>query len=556
VWFSPVHENQFMYFCYVDESGTGGRLRSLDSPDAPLLSVVGVTVEEGQLTDLTRRLLLLKRTFFPHHCPPDEPLHTLISREIKGSHLRAAFKVGNKAPKGSTRGRRAHTQHDRSRAYALFFDTLLNDLAEFECRIFGMVWIKSVDADPPQWDAYDASMHHILRTFNAFLEERDDVGCVVPDPRSGIQNVKLALEFFRTKFSRRRGDPYARVKEIPVFGNSKWHAGVQIADFVCSGLIAPIAAYAYCYGYVRNETHFDRGFERLRKRYGIRLRRLQYRYRDASDQWAGGLEVNDELANRPADLLFEDRIHLVRETHGDMPDEIPDLFFAVLRTATEGMTKVLSLGCGDATWITKISTKGALIVGCERSSRLVTRTAHVSGVAHVNASANDLPFRRASFDGVIVLSAAFWLRDAHAFGEIERVLRPGGAVLVVDERDGRHFGSYKLTLQEFIPPEQTEVLARLSKSFEPRVILETLRLRDIRTNESEVQEPMDRDQAIAYVERTAEWERVPHSRKERAREYLLNWFSEHAAGNYLQRDVQILTAVGLKPLLVETDGGC
>ena len=95
-----------------------------------------------------------------------------------------------------------------------------------------------------------------------------------------------------------RAENYERLVELPTFGHSDNHAGLQICDIVCSGLLYPIACYAYCTGHVNN-VHVQSGASRLRRRYGQQLKELQHRYYDVEEgRHVGGVVVSDYLNQR------------------------------------------------------------------------------------------------------------------------------------------------------------------------------------------------------------------------------------------------------------------
>ena len=48
------------------------------------------------------------------------------------------------------------------------------------------------------------------------------------------------------------GDQYPHVLEMPTYGHSENHVGLQLADVICSALLFPMAVSAYCVGTVTN----------------------------------------------------------------------------------------------------------------------------------------------------------------------------------------------------------------------------------------------------------------------------------------------------------------
>jgi hypothetical protein len=90
---------------------------------------------------------------------------------------------------------------------------------------------------------------------------------------------------------------------MPTFGNSDNHAGIQVADILCSALLFPIAALSYCLGHVHN-LHVHPEYARLKQRYGPRLLQRQFRYQDGTGRWQGGITVSDGIAHRNSVLMF------------------------------------------------------------------------------------------------------------------------------------------------------------------------------------------------------------------------------------------------------------
>ena len=120
--------------------------------------------------------------------------------------------------------------------------------------------------------------------------------------RSKSKNLRVSHSIFTQKFSATPN--YERLVELPTFGHSDNHAGLQICDIVCSGLLYPIACYAYCAGHVNN-VHVQSGASRLRTRYGRQLKELQHRYYDVEKRrHVGGVVVSDYLDQRSGALMF------------------------------------------------------------------------------------------------------------------------------------------------------------------------------------------------------------------------------------------------------------
>jgi SAM-dependent methyltransferase len=95
--------------------------------------------------------------------------------------------------------------------------------------------------------------------------------------------------------------------------------------------------------------------------------------------------------------------------------------------------RILDLGCGKGRFATALCQRGASVVGLDVSAAMLDQA---TGIERVRASARRLPFVPASFDGVIAVEVFEHLArqslDA-VCGEVRRVLRPGGTLVIVDK---------------------------------------------------------------------------------------------------------------------------
>lgn len=121
---------------------------------------------------------------------------------------------------------------------------------------------------------------------------------------------------------------------------------------------------------------------------------------------------------------------------GTLYDYAPDAF-SELAALADPAAPALDIGCGDGALIRGL--RAALVVGCDISPRCA-RLAARRGVRAVVADATaGLPFRDGSFATVYCIGVAHHAGPGRAemFGEMDRVLRPGG-VAVLAEPDARN----------------------------------------------------------------------------------------------------------------------
>lgn len=276
-----------MRICYVDESGCTGTVSTAGSTIQPVFIPSGVVFEQAQLDALTLEFLGIKKKFFPGLLGTQSHFLDSILPEIKGAEIRRQV---------------CSSSHRKHRHAIGFLDRLIQLLETYDAKIIGRVWVKGIGIPINGRALYTSSIQAICSYFQSFLESVNDTGLVIADSRSKPQNAAVSHSIFTKKFTT-RGDSYKRILEMPTYGHSENHAGIQIADLVCSAFLFPLATYTYCTGYI-SSVHVQSGYSILKSRYGARLRQLQYRFRDNNGYMRGGITVCDNLGQRSSGLLF------------------------------------------------------------------------------------------------------------------------------------------------------------------------------------------------------------------------------------------------------------
>ena len=244
-------------------------------------------VKQVRIQPLTTEFLRLKQRFFPNLMPRTGHYLDCVRREIKGADIRRELRAG----------RRTIVRHHLG-----FLDQFVGLLERHEVKIVGRVWIKGVGKAIEPTALYTSSVQNICTYFQNLLERENDVGVVIADSRTATQNSQVAHSVFTQKF-RLQGDPYERMLEMPTYGHSENHVGLQVADLLCSALLFPLATFVYCTTHVTS-MHVSPSYAVLKTRYGSRLKRLQHRYWNGH-RTVGGIVVCDELAQRSGLHLFE-----------------------------------------------------------------------------------------------------------------------------------------------------------------------------------------------------------------------------------------------------------
>ena len=278
-----------MKVCFIDESGDLGMLRDPPQPyDQPVLVIGGLIVDAARLLALTQEFLDLKFRYFPNLPYRSTSSLDRILHEIKGADLR----------RNATRGSLRQARHAIG-----FLDRILELLRRHNAKLVARIWVKGIGRRFDGTSVYASSIQCICTYFDHHLTQVDDIGVCIADSRNKFKNVNVSHSIFTQKFSS-LAQGYQRLIELPTFGHSDNHAGLQVCDIVCSALLFPIACFAFCTGHVNN-VHVQPAAAGLRRRYGNDLKALQYRYFDAAaGRHRGGLMVADNIGHRSGSLMF------------------------------------------------------------------------------------------------------------------------------------------------------------------------------------------------------------------------------------------------------------
>lgn len=252
-----------MYLLYLDESGD-----TFDPPvdkatadGMPLFVLGGIAIDQSALRDLTRKLIKIKsnahadRSLIHKHDYEGE-----LIPEIKGSLIRRSFRA--EANSLAT----LQVQH--------FLDEICDLLETHNAKLFAQINLKLNGQQFSGEALYGRSMELIFDRFQAYLGTVDDEGIVIADSRDPGRNSETAHTIYKKKF-RAQSEKFPAIVEAPVFGHSENHAGIQLADFICSSLLAPMAAIQFA-SELSTTSWSDEGFKRLADRYGTRLQALQH----------------------------------------------------------------------------------------------------------------------------------------------------------------------------------------------------------------------------------------------------------------------------------------
>lgn len=264
-----------------------------DCPDQqPVIVIAGIAVSETHLTALTGDWLQLKRRFYPDVSSKlnggwlDAILH-----DIKGTTLRRGFKIGAKSKQ-------------RQHAHGLISGAI-SILEQYDAKLLGRIWVKECDDDIDDLTIHSSSLQYICEAFNSRLHN-DERGMVVVDSQTYWHNHRLAHSMFTRRFGKRPKN--TGLADMPVFGHSDNHAGLQIADLMCSAVLAPIASIVYAGSYSSWNTHCNSGFLDIREEFGERLAARTFGWRNqfkaSHSRRSRSLVVSDPIGKRSTRLMW------------------------------------------------------------------------------------------------------------------------------------------------------------------------------------------------------------------------------------------------------------
>lgn len=251
-----------MLLCYVDESGDTGAFEASERNSQPLFLLAAVMVQQSHLAGLTQAIIDLKRRFFPAYANGVGHWHDWLKVGVKGANLRRALREGNPSS---------------MRHVIVFLEHVIRLMEEHRVRIVARIYLKRPSTIFDGAVVYSAAVQRLTMAFEERLRQDQDQGIVILDSRNKIKNVPVAHSIFTMNFGT-HGQRYEHLAEVPLFGHSENHAMLQLADWVGSAFLFPMATRAYYANVGDVCVHADPSFETIRTHFGQRLKALQYRY--------------------------------------------------------------------------------------------------------------------------------------------------------------------------------------------------------------------------------------------------------------------------------------
>jgi hypothetical protein len=277
--------------CYVDESGTAETLVNSDPNQQPAIVIAGISLPEQDLTEITHEWIKLKARFHPNIAKSGHGWLDAILREVKGAKLRNGFRASS-------------SQRQRKQAIGMI-DGTIRLLERYDAKLIGRIWVKQLGVKNDDMKVHASSLQFICGAFDAGLPAGER-GMVVVDSQTYQHNHRLAHSVFTQRFAKE--PKHCGLVDMPVFGHSDNHAGLQIADLLCSALLAPIACAVYAGSYGDWNRHYGSSYLDIRELFGSRLGALTYQWTNPrGGNQRSSLIVSDPLSKRGAPLMWGPR---------------------------------------------------------------------------------------------------------------------------------------------------------------------------------------------------------------------------------------------------------
>ena len=278
-----------MYISYLDESGDSQAINSPTDNIQPILIISCIFIKASDIPNLTMEFIDLKRKFFPKKFSNLRHDLDALPIEIKGCDLRTDI-------------RKNPLKHTKVKHHLRFLDELITILEKYQVRLVSRIWVKSFSRALIDKSVYTITTQHFCIRFNKFLKNQNSAGVLIADFRDTKRNSYVSHSIFTKKF-KKTGDEYPNLKELPTFGISNNHAGLQICDLLTSAILYPMASQTYCEGIINN-TFTHTNFKIIKQRYAKRIRSLQFHSKcSGTNYW--GISANDPHLKKDGNAIFK-----------------------------------------------------------------------------------------------------------------------------------------------------------------------------------------------------------------------------------------------------------
>jgi SAM-dependent methyltransferase len=160
---------------------------------------------------------------------------------------------------------------------------------------------------------------------------------------------------------------------------------------------------------------------------------------DASEAPAVGVAANGDAPPRPSAAIYESA-RLAEAYASARPPVHRAVVEARLRDVSGAVPveRLLDIGCGTGLSTAAVSSLARTVIGLEPSRAMLAHHARVAPQAlFVAGRAEQLPFASGTFDRLTAAGSVNYVDTPAFYPEADRVLRPGGLLLIYDFSEGR-----------------------------------------------------------------------------------------------------------------------
>lgn len=189
-------------------------------------------------------------------------------------------------------------------AHKKFITECLKLFKKYEIKFVSRVYIKSPGNPTNANSMYTTSIQYICTEFQHFLADKNNIGAVISDSRNFSENVIVSHSIF-TQMFKASGDNYSRIIEMPTYGHSDNHSGLQMCDILCSALLFPMACHTFCLPKMEElkNVHIQPSHRLIRDTFAGSISDLQYR-RVQDRKRIGGIFVSNLMTDiHPNEIL-------------------------------------------------------------------------------------------------------------------------------------------------------------------------------------------------------------------------------------------------------------
>lgn len=273
-----------MYNLYIDEFGDSSTLLSAGNggrnSTQPFVILSGVIIKSELVPFVTEEVIKLKRRYFPNALPATNGHNlTWLQVEIKGANLKKGI---------------VHRNRNRRRTFSRFYRDLFQLINNYDIKLLTKCYVKPLDQAINFENIYTSCVQNFCTHFQNFLssQEPQAYGSVILDSREHHKDKRVAYSIATQKY-KMRGDKFPNLIEVPSFGMDNNHIGLQICDWLVSGVIVPVCGLVYINPHLPNNIFANPNYNFIKQKYSSEIKKIQYRYRDVNNYRRGGLVVSD-----------------------------------------------------------------------------------------------------------------------------------------------------------------------------------------------------------------------------------------------------------------------